>query len=159
MIHCYRTWICNDKDIFQHSILSLRWPQHLFRNEDIDHVAICDFDFMDALADDLFLGFNPLIVHGAVPIQSSSICVLRFRHRLSVCFCFYIHGSCCGTKPFLLSNDSEFLRCMSRGNSRSHTNSWIGYCRLSHTMITGYKKKKLGHPSEKLSGDVPRASW
>jgi 1,3-beta-glucan synthase len=26
-------------------------------------------------------------------------------------------------------------------------------------MITGYKKKKLGHPSEKLSGDVPRADW
>ena len=48
---------------------------------------------------------------------------------------------------------------MSRGNSKSHNNSWIGYCRLSRTMITGYKKKKLGHPSEKLSGDVPRASW
>lgn len=48
---------------------------------------------------------------------------------------------------------------MSRGNSRSHNNSWIGYCRLSRTMITGYKKKKLGHPSEKLSGDVPRAGW
>ncbi|KAJ7057182.1 glycosyltransferase family 48 protein [Mycena amicta] len=53
----------------------------------------------------------------------------------------------------------EFLRWMSRGNSRSHANSWIGYCRLSRTTITGYKKKKLGHPSEKLSGDVPRASW
>ncbi|RDB28250.1 1,3-beta-glucan synthase component FKS1 [Hypsizygus marmoreus] len=53
----------------------------------------------------------------------------------------------------------EFLRWMSRGNSRSHNNSWIGYCRLSRTMITGYKKKRLGHPSEKLSGDVPRASW
>lgn len=26
-------------------------------------------------------------------------------------------------------------------------------------MITGYKKKKLGKPSDKLSGDVPRASW
>ena len=26
-------------------------------------------------------------------------------------------------------------------------------------MITGFKKKKLGHPSEKLSGDVPRAGW
>lgn len=26
-------------------------------------------------------------------------------------------------------------------------------------MITGYKKKKLGHPSDKLSGDVPRAGW
>ncbi|KAI0311204.1 1-3-beta-glucan synthase [Amylostereum chailletii] len=53
----------------------------------------------------------------------------------------------------------EFLRWMSRGNSRSHNNSWIGYCRLSRTMITGYKKKKLGRPSEKLSGDVPRARW
>jgi 1,3-beta-glucan synthase len=54
----------------------------------------------------------------------------------------------------------EFLRWMSRGNSRSHSNSWIGYCRLSRTMITGYKKKKLGHPSEKLSGtDVARAGW
>ncbi|KIY71346.1 glycosyltransferase family 48 protein [Cylindrobasidium torrendii FP15055 ss-10] len=53
----------------------------------------------------------------------------------------------------------EFIRWMCRGNSRSHNNSWIGYCRLSRTMITGYKKKKLGHPSEKLSGDVPRATW
>lgn len=26
-------------------------------------------------------------------------------------------------------------------------------------MITGYKKKKLGHPSDKLSGDAPRATW
>ncbi|KAJ7273703.1 glycosyltransferase family 48 protein [Mycena haematopus] len=53
----------------------------------------------------------------------------------------------------------EFLRWMSRGNSRSKASSWYGYCRLSRTMITGYKKKKLGHPSEKLSSDVPRASW
>ncbi|KZV72587.1 glycosyltransferase family 48 protein [Peniophora sp. CONT] len=53
----------------------------------------------------------------------------------------------------------EFLRWMSRGNSRSHSNSWIGYCRLSRTMITGYKKKKLGRPSEKLGGDTPRAGW
>lgn len=53
----------------------------------------------------------------------------------------------------------EFLRWMSRGNSRHKASSWYGYCRLSRTMITGYKKKKLGHPSEKLSGDVPRAGW
>jgi 1,3-beta-glucan synthase len=26
-------------------------------------------------------------------------------------------------------------------------------------MITGYKRQKLGHPSEKQSGDVPRAGW
>ncbi|KAH8915230.1 glycosyltransferase family 48 protein [Atractiella rhizophila] len=56
----------------------------------------------------------------------------------------------------------EFLRWMSRGNSKSlraHKNSWIGYCRLSRTQVTGYKKKKLGHPSEKLTTDVPRAGW
>ncbi|KAL7284815.1 hypothetical protein ACG7TL_002125 [Trametes sanguinea] len=53
----------------------------------------------------------------------------------------------------------EFLRWMNRGNSRAHANSWIGYCRLSRTMITGFKKKRLGHPSERLSGDVPRAKW
>ncbi|KAF4614803.1 hypothetical protein D9613_003048 [Agrocybe pediades] len=53
----------------------------------------------------------------------------------------------------------EFLRWMSRGNSRTKASSWYGYCRLSRTMITGYKKKKLGHPSEKLSADLPRATW
>ena len=53
----------------------------------------------------------------------------------------------------------EFLRWMSRGNSRTKASSWYGYCRLSRTMITGFKKKKLGHPSEKLSSDVPRATW
>lgn len=53
----------------------------------------------------------------------------------------------------------EFLRWMCRGNSRSHANSWVGYCRLSRTKVTGYKKKRLGHPSEKLAGDVPRAGW
>lgn len=52
----------------------------------------------------------------------------------------------------------EFLRWMSRGNSRTHANSWIGYCRLSRTAITGFKKKRLGYPSEKLSPDIPRAS-
>ncbi|WVN91184.1 1,3-beta-glucan synthase component FKS1 [Cryptococcus depauperatus CBS 7841] len=53
----------------------------------------------------------------------------------------------------------EFLRWMSRGNSRTHANSWVGYCRLSRTRVTGFKRKKLGLPSEKLSSDVPRAPW
>ncbi|CAE7199079.1 unnamed protein product, partial [Rhizoctonia solani] len=53
----------------------------------------------------------------------------------------------------------EFLRWMSRGNSRFHSHSWISYCRLSRTHITGYKKKRLGHPSERLSGDIHRAGW
>lgn len=53
----------------------------------------------------------------------------------------------------------DFLRWLSRGNSRSHASSWIAYCRLSRTRITGFKRKILGSPSEKLSGDVPRAHF
>lgn len=52
----------------------------------------------------------------------------------------------------------EFLRWLSRGNSRSHGSSWIAFCRLSRTRITGYKRKALGDPSGKLSADVPRAA-
>ena len=54
----------------------------------------------------------------------------------------------------------EYLRWMSRGNARAHKNAWIGYCRLSRTMITGYKRKKLGQPSDKSTGgESPRAPW
>jgi 1,3-beta-glucan synthase len=53
----------------------------------------------------------------------------------------------------------DFLRWLSRGNSRSHSSSWIAYCRLSRTRITGYKRKALGDPSSKLSADVPRAAF
>ncbi|QRW07539.1 beta-1,3-glucan synthase [Ceratobasidium sp. AG-Ba] len=85
---------------------------------------------------DLFLDFDRCVVHRSVCVQP---------HQFSF-------------GDFIIDY-REFLRWMSRGNSRSHSNSWIGYCRLSRTQITGYKKKKLGHPSEKLSSDVPRAGW
>lgn len=52
----------------------------------------------------------------------------------------------------------DFLRWLSRGNSRSHASSWITFCRLSRTRITGYKRKALGDPSSKMSADVPRAA-
>jgi 1,3-beta-glucan synthase len=52
----------------------------------------------------------------------------------------------------------DFLRWLSRGNSRSHASSWIAFCRLSRTRITGYKRKHIGDPSGKLSADVPRAA-
>ncbi|KAI0023921.1 family 48 glycosyltransferase [Xylariomycetidae sp. FL0641] len=52
----------------------------------------------------------------------------------------------------------DFLRWLSRGNSRSHSSSWIAYCRLSRTRLTGYKRKTLGDPSAKQSADVPRAN-
>ncbi|KAF9962526.1 1,3-beta-D-glucan synthase [Mortierella alpina] len=53
----------------------------------------------------------------------------------------------------------EFLRWLSRGNSRIHASSWISYCRTLRTRITGYKRKRLGHPSEKLGGDMPKANF
>lgn len=52
----------------------------------------------------------------------------------------------------------DFLRWLSRGNSRTHASSWIAFSRLSRTRITGYKRKALGDPSSKLSADVPRAA-
>ncbi|QUC22100.1 uncharacterized protein UV8b_06341 [Ustilaginoidea virens] len=52
----------------------------------------------------------------------------------------------------------DFLRWLSRGNSRSHGQSWIAFCRLSRTRITGYKRKTLGEASAKMSADVPRAA-
>ncbi|KAL8774996.1 MAG: hypothetical protein Q9209_000475 [Squamulea sp. 1 TL-2023] len=51
----------------------------------------------------------------------------------------------------------DFLRWLSRGNSRAHSSSWIAFCRLSRTRITGYKRKALGEPSPKMSSDAPRA--
>ncbi|KAK0305545.1 1,3-beta-D-glucan synthase [Friedmanniomyces endolithicus] len=53
----------------------------------------------------------------------------------------------------------EFLRWLSRGNTKSHSASWIGYVRLSRTRLTGFKRKALGEPSAKLSGDTPRAKF
>lgn len=53
----------------------------------------------------------------------------------------------------------DFLRWLSRGNSRSHASSWIAFCRLARTRITGYKRKAMGEPSSMLSGDQPRAHF
>ena len=53
----------------------------------------------------------------------------------------------------------DYLRWLSRGNSRSHASSWIAYVRLSRTRITGYKRKVVGEPSSKLAGDIPRAHF
>ncbi|KAG0074287.1 1,3-beta-D-glucan synthase [Linnemannia elongata] len=41
----------------------------------------------------------------------------------------------------------------------THVSSWISYCRTLRTRITGYKRKRLGHPSEKLGGDIPKANF
>lgn len=53
----------------------------------------------------------------------------------------------------------DFIRWMSRGNTKWHRNSWIGFVRLQRTRITGFKRKVLGEPSEKAAGDVARARF
>lgn len=53
----------------------------------------------------------------------------------------------------------SYLRWLSRGNINARSNSWIAYCRISRTQITGYRKKVLGDPGDKLAGDVPRAKF
>lgn len=78
---------------------------------------------------------------------------------LSLCIAPFVFNPHQFSIPDFVIDYREFLRWMSRGNSKTKSSSWYGYCRLSRTMITGFKKKKLGQPSEKMSGDTPRARW
>ncbi|KAF2011689.1 glycosyltransferase family 48 protein [Aaosphaeria arxii CBS 175.79] len=78
---------------------------------------------------------------------------------LSLCVCPFLFNPHQFSWDDFFIDYREYLRWLSRGNTRSHSASWIGYCRLSRTRITGYKRKVLGDPSSKLSGDVPRAQF
>jgi 1,3-beta-glucan synthase len=51
----------------------------------------------------------------------------------------------------------DFIRWLSRGNTKWHRNSWIGYVRLSRSRVTGFKRKLTGDLSEKAAGDATRA--
>lgn len=53
----------------------------------------------------------------------------------------------------------DFIRWLTRGNGKWHTNSWIGYVRLTRTRITGYKRKLLGDVSERETGDSNRIGF
>jgi len=76
---------------------------------------------------------------------------------LALCICPFVFNPHQFSWNDFFIDYREYLRWMSRGNTRSHSASWIGFCRLSRTRITGFKRKALGDPSSKLSGDVPRA--
>jgi 1,3-beta-glucan synthase len=78
---------------------------------------------------------------------------------LALCICPFLFNPHQFSWDDFFIDYREYLRWLSRGNTRSHSASWIGYCRLSRTRITGYKRKALGDPSSKLSGDVPRATF
>ncbi|EEB06246.2 1,3-beta-glucan synthase subunit Bgs3 [Schizosaccharomyces japonicus yFS275] len=51
----------------------------------------------------------------------------------------------------------EFMRWLTRGNTKSHSNSWIAFCQLTRTRITGFRRQIKGRPSNKISMDSPRA--
>lgn len=76
---------------------------------------------------------------------------------LALCICPFLFNPHQFSWDDFFIDYREYLRWLSRGNTRSHSASWIGYCRLSRTRLTGYKRKVLGDPTAKLSGDVPRA--
>ncbi len=43
----------------------------------------------------------------------------------------------------------DFIRWLSRGNTKFHQNSWIGFVRMGRARVTGFKKKVVGDASEK----------
>ena len=51
----------------------------------------------------------------------------------------------------------DFIRWLSRGNTKWHRNSWIGYVKLSRSRITGFKRKLTKDVSEKGVADSTRA--
>lgn len=50
----------------------------------------------------------------------------------------------------------EFIRWLSRGNSKTHSNSWISHTRTSRARITGYKRGKQTDATKNIA-DMPRA--
>lgn len=51
----------------------------------------------------------------------------------------------------------DYIRWLSRGNSKYHRNSWIGYIRMTRSRVTGFKRKLINDESEKAAGDSARA--
>lgn len=54
----------------------------------------------------------------------------------------------------------EFIRWLSRGNSKWHLNSWITYTRLTRSRFTGFKRAKLKNgENEKILEHNPKAPF
>ena len=82
----------------------------------------------------ILLDIHSRSLYHTLSLQSPPVLVHRLHRRLPV------SHQISPIDSLLMVLESEFLRWMYHGNSRSHNNSWIGYCRVSRTMITGYKK-------------------
>ncbi|KAI7908108.1 1,3-beta-glucan synthase component-domain-containing protein [Cokeromyces recurvatus] len=57
-----------------------------------------------------------------------------------------------------LMDYKEFIRWLSRGNSKTHANSWISHTRSSRARITGYKRSKPTEATNSMA-DIPRAGF
>ena len=54
----------------------------------------------------------------------------------------------------------EFVRWLSRGNSKWHLNSWITYTRVTRSKFTGFKRHQLkDHENEKIKEDNRKAPF
>ncbi|KAI8986603.1 1,3-beta-glucan synthase component-domain-containing protein [Pilobolus umbonatus] len=51
----------------------------------------------------------------------------------------------------------EFIRWLSRGNSKTHANSWIGHTRIARARITGYKVSQSENKTN--VADLPRVGF
>src|ERR1700722_910594 len=80
-IHLDWSWFCNITDVLQRPVLSFCWSEYLSRDENTDFTPLCHSNIMDAFPP-VFLGLNLVTLRCALPVQSPSIRVFRFHHRL-----------------------------------------------------------------------------
>lgn len=53
----------------------------------------------------------------------------------------------------------QFIHWLSRGNTRWHKNSWIGYTRMNRSRLTGYKVVGSGKDDKYMTKDVKKPSF
>ncbi|KAI9716709.1 MAG: 1,3-beta-D-glucan synthase [Chrysothrix sp. TS-e1954] len=107
----------------------------------------------------IYLGFRLLLMLLFATVTVWGIWLIYFwASLLALCVCPFLFNPHQFAWNDFFIDYRDFIRWLSRGNSRSHASSWIGFCRLARTRITGYKRKALGEPSNKGSADAPRAA-
>jgi hypothetical protein len=84
-LYRHRSRIRDNQGFVQHPLLSIRWPKYLPRDEVLNHAPLRDHDLVDPV-DHILLGTDSGSLRFSVPVQSSSILLYGFLHRLSVRF-------------------------------------------------------------------------
>lgn len=76
---------------------------------------------------------------------------------ISMCFAPFIFNPHQFSFTDFFVDYRSFIRWMSRGNTKFHSNSWIGFVKSSRSRYTGYKKKIIGDVSEKGTNDTKKS--